>query len=235
MGMTLPVAESVFFWANWALVLALALGVVATYLIVVSGNTKEAFAKIEAHEAEVRDKEASERIAQLGKDAAQLSADAEASKAEIAKANARAAEAQLALERFKAPRRIEVYNIPEIDQAVAPFAGTKIDIMVLAEGPEASALGTQIGNILFAPAAGWTGRVFSWTGGGSATGVLVAPKPGSNAEVMRSASALVGALNNTGISASVFEWPGSWEQFGGFTAGATAPDAAMRIVIGAKP
>ena len=178
---------------------------------------------------------ANERIAELGKESAQLSANAEASKAEIAKANARAAEAQLALERFKAPREIPIYKIPEIDKAVAPFAGTKIDVMVLAEGPEPTALGAQIGSVLFAKPAGWTGRVFPWTGGGTATGVLVSPKPGSDARVLHSASALVGALTDAGVAATVFEWPGDWTQFGGFTSGSTAPDAVMRVVIGSKP
>jgi hypothetical protein len=47
-----------------------------------------------------------ERIAQLDKETARLSADADASQAAIADANARALEAQLALEKFKAPRLI---------------------------------------------------------------------------------------------------------------------------------
>ena len=41
MDMSLPVAEFVSFWANWTLVAALVLGVVATYAIVISGNAKE--------------------------------------------------------------------------------------------------------------------------------------------------------------------------------------------------
>jgi hypothetical protein len=41
MDMSLPVAEFVSFWANWTLLGALILGVVATYAVVVSGNAKE--------------------------------------------------------------------------------------------------------------------------------------------------------------------------------------------------
>ncbi len=41
MGMSLPVAEFVSFWANCALLGALILGVAATYAVVVSGSAKE--------------------------------------------------------------------------------------------------------------------------------------------------------------------------------------------------
>jgi len=41
MGMSLPSAEFISFWANWLLVGALVVGVIATWGIVVSGNVKE--------------------------------------------------------------------------------------------------------------------------------------------------------------------------------------------------
>ena len=54
-------ADDVFFWANWALVAALVLGVLATYAVVVSGNIRDENLKRELAEQ-------SARSAQLEKD-----------------------------------------------------------------------------------------------------------------------------------------------------------------------
>jgi archaellum component FlaG (FlaF/FlaG flagellin family) len=56
--MSLETAESVFGWANWALVAALVIGVLATYAIILSGNVKEAYLKKEIAEANARALEA---------------------------------------------------------------------------------------------------------------------------------------------------------------------------------
>jgi hypothetical protein len=40
-AMSLPWAELISFWSNWVLIVALIIGVAATYGIVVSGNVKE--------------------------------------------------------------------------------------------------------------------------------------------------------------------------------------------------
>ena len=89
------------FWANWILIGALIVGVVATYGIVVSANVKESAAN--------------SKIAELNKETTKLSADAEASRAAIADANARAVEAQLALEKFKSPRSMTLEQQTRIE------------------------------------------------------------------------------------------------------------------------
>src|ERR1700730_10377726 len=47
-------ADSVFFWSNWLLLLALILGVIATYAIVVSGNIRDKELKHELAESNER-------------------------------------------------------------------------------------------------------------------------------------------------------------------------------------
>jgi hypothetical protein len=58
MDMTLSWAEFVSYWANWTLVFALVLGLLATYAIVVSGNVKEEFLKRDVAESNARALEA---------------------------------------------------------------------------------------------------------------------------------------------------------------------------------
>ena len=88
-------ADDVYNYANWVLIAALVLGMLATYAIVRSGD--------------IRDR---------------------ALRKEVANANARAAEAELALAKFRTPRA----NLltPEVKSSIVeklkPFAGTKFDV-----------------------------------------------------------------------------------------------------------
>jgi hypothetical protein len=85
-------ADSVNFWANWFLVAALVIGVVSTYLVVVSGNAKEANLK-----SELRDKDDALEKYKLE------------TGEKISEANARQKEAELKLEqlrRLSGPRNI---------------------------------------------------------------------------------------------------------------------------------
>src|SRR6266508_4138858 len=72
-GMIFPnvSADDVFFWANWILVAALIIGVLATYAIVVSGIVRDKTLKLElsganerAANAELRAAEANARVAE---------------------------------------------------------------------------------------------------------------------------------------------------------------------------
>ncbi|MDO8360758.1 MAG: hypothetical protein Q7T08_12055 [Devosia sp.] len=92
MAMTLPLAESVSFWANWTLIGALAVGVLATLAIVVSANIKE------EHWSAERDA-AGERISAN-------EAETERAKESAAKAEERAAKAELALAQYRAGRTL---------------------------------------------------------------------------------------------------------------------------------
>lgn len=67
--------------------------------------------------------------------------------ARAAEANARALEAQAALERFKAPRKLEGSQIERFKAAVAGFPGTPFDIMVNLES-EPQGFAAQIGELL---------------------------------------------------------------------------------------
>jgi hypothetical protein len=174
--------------------------------------------------------------------AGELQVQADALRIELAKANERAsaaseraAQAEIKLEQIRAPRRVAGGDIPTFVSALSGYAGTKIDIMVLGEGPEPNGLGQQLADLLFSTPPGWVGLKFPWTGGGSAEGVLVLIKPGSSPNVSKIASDLANALTAAHIQTTAGEWPGNWDSFGGFTAGPAAPDAVMRVVIGTKP
>ena len=116
--------------ANWALLACLLGGVLATFIIVQATDIKE------EHWAEQR-KHSNERIAEL-------SVQAEALKKDTAEATARAVEAQLALEKFKAPRSLTVAQKKVISDKLAKFAGMPFDFSVNPQ-PEPQALMAQIG------------------------------------------------------------------------------------------
>lgn len=99
MSMPLPLAELVSSWANWALVGALVVGVLATYAIVVSGNVKEAAMKGELAASR-------ERIIANETATARATAELDIAKAAAAEANERAAKAELELAKYRAPRTL---------------------------------------------------------------------------------------------------------------------------------
>ncbi len=126
MGMSAELAEKVFSWANWFLVGALIVGVLATFAIIVSGNIKEGYLK--------------RGIAEAGQQAAE--ADARA-----AEANRKAEEERL--ERLKleakiAPRRLNADQQRAIAAALKSFAGRKVMVKSYAQDVEAAILGKQI-------------------------------------------------------------------------------------------
>jgi hypothetical protein len=154
----------------------------------------------------------------------------------ISEANARAAEAQLALEKFKTPRSIPQADRPRLIRLLSEYPDTEAAVYILGEGPEPNALGGSITNLL--NQARWKALSWVWSGAGSAVGVLVFSKPGSTADIEAICDALVAGLNSVQISAGKQVWPGDWDHFGGMLNGPNppAPTAApIRIVIGTKP
>lgn len=93
----------------------------------------------------------------------QLAIDLKGKDEKIAEANARAAEAMLALEKFKRPRRLTSEQHALLIEKLKPFAGTEYDLA--AKDPEPLDLALDIESAL--RAAGWTIR--SWTDGGIVT------------------------------------------------------------------
>jgi hypothetical protein len=79
-------------------------------------------------------------------------ADIAKASVQIAEANARALEAQLALEKFKAPRKLDESQVARIKAAVLPFSGTPFDIAVTLES-EPQNFAAQVGALL--ESAGW--------------------------------------------------------------------------------
>jgi hypothetical protein len=161
MGISLSTAEFVSFWANWLLVGALVVGVIATWAIVVSGNVKEAALKRDVAAANQSAGAANERAAQLEKEATEA-------RAEIARANERTEKLRadnLALQKLMQPRRLgTLFAITSVDAPDVPpaaemqfegirrFAGTPVVIQVVPDF-EAQTLANDM--VLVLRAFGW--------------------------------------------------------------------------------
>jgi hypothetical protein len=76
-GMPLSWAESFWVWANWALIFALVLGVVATFLIVISSKVKEDALKRQLADASAKIEDATARAAEANARAAEANRMAE--------------------------------------------------------------------------------------------------------------------------------------------------------------
>jgi len=144
-------ADYVFFWANWILVGALVVGVLATYAIVVSGNIKEEHLKHELKEKDdAFDKykiDAGKKIADANAVGETARAQAEVAKADAAEANKKA-EAErlerLKLEAIVAPRRLTSEQQTAIASALGSFAGRKVRVRSYGLDVDAAVLGQQI-------------------------------------------------------------------------------------------
>jgi hypothetical protein len=124
---------------------------VGTYGSIKMGEIKERFSneRLSTNEhataqAQTEAAHANERAAGLEKDAALVKERAAQLEKSVAEANARAAEAQLALERFKAPRSLVPSERAAIAAAIAPYAGTALDIFIAGESPDLASLASGI-------------------------------------------------------------------------------------------
>jgi hypothetical protein len=173
--MSLSAASLVGTIANWALLASLIGGVVSTFVIVKTADVKEEHWAEDRRRSNEKIAESAEHIAALGVQGDEARAELGVAQADIAKAkvqaavqeketakarqaiveanaraaeaNARALEAQAALERFKAPRKLEGSQIERFKAAVAGFPGTPFDIMVNLES-EPQGFAAQIGELL---------------------------------------------------------------------------------------
>jgi hypothetical protein len=119
---------------EWAFIASLVVGVIATVLIVWMSGVKEAYWEKDRGDS-------AERIAQLVVQGDRLRND-------TAEANARATNAQLALEKLKAPRSMQAAQMPPLVTLLSAFAGTNAAVYVLGEGPEPNSLAALIAGIL---------------------------------------------------------------------------------------
>jgi len=144
---SLPVANHIADIANWYFIASLVVGVVSTILIVWMAGVKEGYWE--------RDRtESAERVASLVVQGDRLRKD-------TAEANARAMEAQLALEKFKAPRSLSAEQQDRIATKVRPFGSIPFDFAVQTD-PESINLMEQISASL--ESAGWIRK--PWKDGG---------------------------------------------------------------------
>lgn len=192
--MSLSWAESCSIWANWALVCALAVGVIATFLIVVSGKVKEDALKRELAAASERIAEASVRI--------------EETTARAAEANARAAEAnkiaeeerhaRVRIEQRLAPRSLSGEQQKNIAEKLRQFATQSFEFLSYQDDQEVRGLVLMIAQSLLAAA--WQGvKPTSFLAFDLIIGVIIEyPTNESKA----AATALANALLGEGITAS---------------------------------
>lgn len=127
LDISLPAANSIFNAANIILIMGCVLVAVGTVANVWSAG--------------IRDRYADERISSNEAETARANESA-------AVASQKAAEAELKLEQFKAPRSFSSEQVSRIVQALKPFAATHFDAAIITSDPEAENLLLQIEHIL---------------------------------------------------------------------------------------
>jgi hypothetical protein len=237
-GQSMLWGSPIEFWDLWGVRLLFTGAIVGVGGLVLSALSAYVLYRV----ADVAQKDLSSQTAQATAELGKAQADIENSKVEIAranegaaKANARANEAQLALEKLKAPRIIPSAEIPRLVALLSTFAGTKAAIYILGEGPEPNGLAGVVGAIL--KQAYWDFLSWNWSGVGAATGILVICKDGSEKQITDACDALVRAFVSVKLDVGRQQWPGDWAQVGGMLNGPNPPspyDAPIRIIIGTK-
>lgn len=207
--------------ANLVLLLSLIFGVLSTFAIVRLANVKE-------HHWDMAREQSRERVAELETQLGNA-------QAAIADANARALEAQLALEKFKAPRKLSAEQQSHISQMLREFTGIKFDVATNSGDPEAGTLLPVLENVLVG--AGW--EQMDWAGGDivfsrtgrkvvgivSLVGVVIQMDPSKVATFSAPASKLADLLRDAGIDAKAEGGSGTQ----------AANNDAMHVLIGKKP
>jgi hypothetical protein len=242
MDFSYETASKLFDIANGFLVLALFVGVVATYFIYITGNIKEDHVKeklAESHDRsaklEIEAASANERTAILEKETKTLTA-------EIAHANERAAEAnkiaegerlaRIKIEAELAPRSISTEQMSGLTSRLKQYAGISIDILQIGESPEI----THFRSLIETPlrAAGFDVFTTTAVGSGSFVGLSVGVFVDASESDKMAASALLSSLNAEGISAA-YDGTFKRDNWPGFTmAPPGANKAPIRIYVGSK-
>jgi hypothetical protein len=192
---SLPRAAWVYDAANLLLLCSLIAGVIATFVIVNTGNVKE-------HYWDIDRRASSERIAQLNNETARLR-DSLISTAIANRANLTSAEVMALALGAVTPEKISEAAKPfQIISKVKPFAGKQFDAVATSSDLELGALLLSLRHAL--KAAGWIevvsdgGAEQSSVGGPALVSIHVdASKP----ELWTAAQALATALNAVGIEA----------------------------------
>jgi len=176
-----------------------------------------------------------ERLARLSNDTARLELEAQLMRSAVANATARARDAELSLEKIKAPRLIAEEQRQRIIDQLKPFSRMRFDFAVHPD-PESQAFTEQIAATL--QAAGWIRQAKSNAGS------LVITIPGKPPAAIATGFIGLGAeIDNSRVS----EWSRALDALvGAFSAegfamrsnaatDGTAPPDAIHIFVGTKP
>jgi hypothetical protein len=213
-------SEAANFWfnvANVVLLIGAALIVVGTYGVFKFGSIKEHLSdeRISANEAQT----------------ARANADAELAKRETIALKLRAADAELQLAKFKAPRNLTSEQQKSVAMAIQSFSGQKYCALVPPAGTDTEILWTSLDAAL--TSAGWlridppglmVGNPPAGVAINAAPGVYIGVAPSRRVQIGPAAQALVKALDSEGIIAQA-----------GLDAEAEKDAGTIRIVIGLKP
>lgn len=198
---SLETASHIFDWAGFVLIGALTLGVVSTVLIVWMGIVKE-------HHWDDEKRQSAERISINEKETKRAVAESDKAKEgaalaneRAAEANAKALEAQLALEKFKAPRQFSPDETAKLIEFLTPFSGQEFQVTTYWEAKEPMEFTKQLVGTLMQsgwkviPHARWAGLL----GGVEGVTAYVHPDAGPAARAAR--DALVAALRGMSFAA----------------------------------
>jgi len=210
--------EGANFWfdiSNAILLLGAVLVAVGTFGAIKLSGVKEKFSdeRIAANEAETKravaeSDAAKEGTARANERIAELSTQAELLRKDTAEANKVAAEAQLALEKFKAPRTLSDEQISRIKEKVKFFEGQHFSIITYWNIEEPVNFAKRIGDDALI-ASGWVydkplnGETFV----GVFTGVKLAISDQSPEIAIEAAKALSSALEDEGITVPIINEP----------------------------
>ena len=207
---TSPLADRLFTISNAVIIVGAAMVLIGTIGAIVLSGVREQFSN-----ARISDNEAK---------TAQASAESEIAKKGAAEANARALEAQLALEKFKAPRLLTNQQVQQIADKLKVYAGQEFGIVTYWDMKEPLALANQIYTPLVF--ANWKFIKPERTGfmlGGN-EGVQIWRHPNADDRVQKAADALVAALNEADVTA-VLKLQNS----------ADPPNDKINLNVGTKP
>lgn len=150
--------DAAIYWLSW-----IKLGKIVAFALVALGVAAEFIGEFLEKPLEKKIEDARElTLTELRKETVRLSAEAESARADIAAANARALEAQLALEKFRAPRELNQEQIDRVANKARQFQDVQFDLSTNSTDPELLALMEAIERAV--KKAGWTG--VDWTGFG---------------------------------------------------------------------
>jgi hypothetical protein len=156
-------------------------------------------------------------------------------------ADQHAADANLALERYKAPRAITDADAEIMRKNLEAFSNTRIEIFLTSDISEVINIHTRIIQILHD--AHWQPESWNLMGGSmAATGAVVLIKNGSGKRVTDVAQALTASLNLAGVPTNIVNppavWQNDWNALPGLANGPVwnpkGEHPLVRLVIGTK-